>query len=206
MKYINKKIPDFFQNWKPKINQRTIPKTIKQKLHKHLLEEQGCLCCYCERRIEKRNSHIEYFRPQSLYKDSIHAYENLLLSCDGREEGQTTGSQEHCGPKKGDWFKEQLMVSPLDEYCAGYFHYTGAGEILAANIPEKQLAAETTIEKCQLNHSRLVKHRKKALEPYIIELSLEEVSKLDDLKKCGANGKYTPFCTAIIYYIENNNS
>lgn len=37
----------------------------KQAVKKSLMAEQGYICCYCERRLQDGDSHIEHLRPQS---------------------------------------------------------------------------------------------------------------------------------------------
>jgi len=48
----------------------------------------------------------------------------------GEREDNPPYAYENCGNFKGDWYDENLMVSPLDPNCASYFQYTGAGEIM----------------------------------------------------------------------------
>ena len=106
----------------------------KAKLLDVLLKEQGYICCYCGRRISisKRNSHIEHLKPKSKSRSPSYAhlvltYSNLLASCNGYTEEQeleyeeklkqkrdTPGlAQEFCGAKKGEWYDDNLTVSPL---------------------------------------------------------------------------------------------
>lgn len=50
-------------NWIPSYdNLTTIAKNATKKA---LMEEQGCICCYCERGLVENDSHIEHFQPQS---------------------------------------------------------------------------------------------------------------------------------------------
>ena len=57
----------------------------KKRLRKHLLEEQGHICCYCGRRLTDHpsTSVIDHLWPKSKYMRRTYDYENLLLSCVG---------------------------------------------------------------------------------------------------------------------------
>lgn len=73
MKYIEKQQePCVFTNWKAQANDDWQPKyeylsgEIKKAVKDTLMSEQGYICCYCERRLTKSDSHIEHFRPQRI--------------------------------------------------------------------------------------------------------------------------------------------
>ncbi len=95
---------------------------VKEKVKESLLREQYGLCCYCMKRIDRHNSHIEHFRPQSKYPSLVLDYQNLLLSCNG-----LTEEYENCGHKKADFAEEESLVSPLDPDCSNHFAYTVNG-------------------------------------------------------------------------------
>ena len=56
-------------------------KPIKQALEDALLEEQGYICCYCGRKIERGKMAVEHFKPKSIHKSSTFDYTNLMASC-----------------------------------------------------------------------------------------------------------------------------
>jgi len=141
-------------DWQPEWN-NDFQNPEKGVVYNALLKEQGYICCYCERRIDKPTSHIEHFKPRKTYPQLAFVYDNLLCSCNGRPEGQNKGPQDHCGQEKSEWFDENLLISPLDKDCADYFQYTGAGEILPSKVHGKEEAAKETIKHCKLNHERL---------------------------------------------------
>ena len=73
MKFINKnQEPKDLENWKqqdkmflrgnPKWNR--VQTSIKDVIRNSLREEQGYICCYCERRLLENDSHIEHFKPK----------------------------------------------------------------------------------------------------------------------------------------------
>ncbi|MFM2429161.1 MAG: hypothetical protein RLZZ511_374 [Cyanobacteriota bacterium] len=195
-------------NWQPSFTELRNPE--KPELLGSLLKEQGYICCYCCQRIGPTNSHIEHLKPQKhcLEAEKI-AYENLLASCPGYLEEEIVTDrlpQEFCGQKKGDWYNPDLMVSPLDPHCAAYFRYTAAGEILPTTNVHKQTAAQTTIERLGLNHPKLDRGRRTALEGILDDL---ESLTNDDLKRLiisynrpNENGQLIPYCAAITHQLQ----
>ena len=202
----------------------------KAQLHDVLLKEQGYICCYCGRRISSRHSHIEHLKPQSKsrspssYAHLVVTYSNLLASCNGYTEEQeseyeeklkqnrdTPGlAQEFCGAKKGEWYDDNLTVSPLIENCAEYFTYTAAGEIRPANIDEK--AAHETIIRLGLNNEKLIREReeviKKTLKHILTkQFSSQQLQKLiQGYDKLDNRGEYVRFCAAVLYYLKQEYS
>ncbi|MEK8017177.1 MAG: retron system putative HNH endonuclease [Candidatus Parabeggiatoa sp.] len=225
MKYIQKAPePEEFAQWKqakPKKYQSKDWKKLnplpKQALHEALLKEQGHICCYCERALTKNNSHIEHFVPKkgpNADPNLTFEYQNLLCSCDGNAGHPENKGLTHCGIRKDDWFDAALMVSPLEKDCANYFRYTTAGKILLTSVSEKQQAAEETINRCNLNHPILKKMRHEVLRRIALQsltdnttllsdsLTIDEISQLiQSYSQPDATGKYTPFCTTIIYFL-----
>ena len=166
---------------------KRVPPDIKNIVHQSLLEEQGYICCYCERQIRESGSHTEHFRPKR-FGDLQVDYANLLCSC---ERDLKAGVPYHCGVLKDDWFDENLLVSPLTENCEDRFLFTGSGEILPRQDEDE--AATTTIARLGLNVEKLKAMRAKAIEA-LHDLSPAQIrqilaNKVDD--------KYLPFHTTI---------
>ena len=132
MRYIKKQqTPQEFLDWKAKSNEDWQPtwddlknpeKTI---VRQSLLKEQGYICCYCQRRINLNNSHIEHFKPkdESRYPELSLEYTNFLASCqkerinilvDEDQEDLVNEDQSypenpvHCGHLKKNWYDEKL--------------------------------------------------------------------------------------------------
>jgi uncharacterized protein (TIGR02646 family) len=217
MRFIQKNPePASFTHWKRQANADWQPsfaelkKPEKPELLSSLLKEQGYICCYCCQRLSPTRSHIEHLKPQKhcLEAEKI-AYENLLASCPGylEEEIVTDRSpQEFCGQKKGDWYDPNSMVSPLDPHCAEYFCYTATGEILPTTNATNQIAAKTTIDRLGLNHPKLDRGRRTALEGILDDL---ESLTNEDLKSLisgynqpNQNGELVPYCAAITHQLQ----
>jgi len=172
---------------------------VKSIIKEGLLKEQGFICCYCEIRIDDRNSHIEHFRPRSFFPEESADYNNLLCSC---QKNPPKGEPKHCGTKKGNWYDKDLLISPLEENCEGRFRYTFDGKINPAN--KKDNAAIETIEKLGLNIKTLTDSRKKVLEYFIEELITKDIDdvvlEIRQLMVADSEGKYPEFCTTLNYF------
>lgn len=206
MKHIQKhREPAQFTQWKAdnknlKVTYDDLHGDIKNIVKQGLMEEQGYICCYCERRLEERDSHIEHLRPQHPYENDQLNYENMLCSC---LKQLRAGEPKHCGALKLNWFDENQFVSPLDPGCEIRFEYTEAGEIK----PRKDdKAAETTIAKLGLNIDKLIALRHDAIKPFQDEtLTSEELRRfVTGYLQPDSEGRFNPFYTTIHYLFHNS--
>ena len=211
MKYIVKnQEPQDFINWKKQANEdwqptyNNLQNPQKEIVFQSLLEEQGYICCYCERELRNNDYHIEHFKPkdQNLFPELQLEYSNLLCSC---QRNTQQGEPLHCGNAKGNWFDDNLLISPLNPDCEQQFIFTADGHIYLSN--KSNIAAKTTIEKLQLDIDKLIDLRKKAIEPFIDEnLNDDELKNFVNgylIEKENNNGKYNEFYTAIKYLFGN---
>lgn len=180
MKYIIKcSEPQAFTDWKALANEDWQPGydnlsgKPKEALKDALMEEQGCLCCYCERRLTIEDSHVEHLRPQSDLTVDPLDFANMLCSCQNL---LNKGDPRHCGNLKGDWFDTLLLVSPLDSDCENRFSFTGNGAIKPL-LPTDTAATET-IKRLGLNIPKLNALRTSAIEPF-----LEDTLNEDELRR-----------------------
>lgn len=203
MKYIAKeREPKAFADWKALANEDWQPTygdlagEPKNAVKMALKAEQGYICCYCERRLNDDDSHIEHFRPQSDPAVDPLDFGNLLCSCQNQVK---KGEPRHCGNLKDDWFDQNLLVSPLDPDCENRFAFTGDGEIksLADNDP----AASETIKKLGLDIPKLNALRAKAIEPFLEDgLSPQEMQAfVSGYLNKDASGRFGEFWTTIRY-------
>ena len=148
--------PEDFSEWKAnarmahQLNWDEFQKPIKPKVHESLMQEQGFLCCYCETSVTANDSHIEHFRPRSRYPALEFDYGNLHCSCQGES---SQGEPGHCGHRKGGWFDEDLLVSPLSPDCEERFLFTANGDIFPSR--GNDAGAQVTIEKLGLDLPKL---------------------------------------------------
>ena len=166
MKYIVKgPEPQTFADWKASANDNWYPtyenldRETKKTVKEALMAEQGYLCCYCESRLTTDDSHIEHFKPQSDEAVDPLDFSNMLCSC---QSNLSKGKPLHCSYLKGDWFDDELLVSPFDPLCEAKFSFTGDGHINSADT-----AAGETIRKLGLDIPKLIALRTKAIEPFL---------------------------------------
>jgi len=204
MKHINKnQEPKEFTDWKNCANedwQPTFSKLSnpeKQHVFNSLLNEQGHICCYCERELKENDFHIEHFKPKDKTKfpELQLEYSNLLCSC---QRNTTKSEPLHCGNSKENWFDDDLIVSPLFSNCENEFIFSFDGHISPSN--EQNIKATETIKRLQLDNTKLVAMRNKLLEPFLEDLSdsdLNEFVKGYLVEKENNNGRYNEFHNTI---------
>lgn len=182
------------ENWQPSYND--LCGNPKKVVKDALMEEQGTICCYCERRLTPEDSHIEHFRPQSDPVVDPLDFTNMLCSCQNELK---KGDPQHCGNKKDNWFDASLLVSPLVPDCESRFAFTGDGAIKPSLSTDT--AATETITRLGLAIPKL-----NALRAYAIEPFLEETLNEDELRRFvtgylekDGNGLYGEFWTTIRY-------
>ncbi len=178
-------------DWIPSYDNLT--KIAKDATKLALMKEQGYICCYCERRLEANDSHIEHFKPQSDASVDDIDFSNMLCSC---QKNINKGDPRHCGNLKGDWFDEALLVSPLSNSCSDNFGYKGDGTIFAI---DDDMAAKTTIKKLGLDIGKLNALRESVIEPFLDGALTDEEFKLfvDGYLKIDSHGRYSEFQTTI---------
>lgn len=212
MKFIIKQPePSEFREWKEMANANWQPayKDLsgdpKIKLHESLLKEQGHICCYCNRRINHKDSHIEHLIPQNQDKDRSLDYNNLLASCQRKVKPK---EPRHCGVLKNEWYDSSLMVAPLDNNCEKRFLFIEDGQIKSRD--DNDIAAKETIQRLGLGIDKLKKMRQKAIEPIIEMLHQDQLDShdirkwTDGLKRRDSEGNFQPFCIALIQILESN--
>ncbi|MDO5113266.1 MAG: retron system putative HNH endonuclease [Planctomycetia bacterium] len=205
MKYIEKKgPPEPFQRClqkHPQMNWDTFCRqefaSLKTLLANALRQEQGYLCCYCEEEIAKGVSHIEHFRPKSLYPQHDLDYYNLFASCNGCGKKEDTS----CGVKKRNLFFEAL-INPTDKTCESRFLYTADGQILPTDENDEE--AWQTIAVLGLNGPKLRRRREMVFQ----ELeNLRELLPDEDFRNYiqirlqrSAKGRFCEFWTTVRYF------
>lgn len=195
MKRIDKEAePTEFALWKnqdpmahrPRWNR--VPAAIKEEVHASLMREQGFICCYCESRIAMDDSHIEHFRPRAKFPSLQLNYENLHCSC---QQELSPGEPRHCGHRKGSWFDENLLLSPLEAGCEDRLRFTANGAVFPRSPNDE--AAETTIKRLGLDLPKLRALRAAAIDA-LHTASSEEIEQLLERR---ADGRLLDFHTTI---------
>ena len=127
-----------------------------------LLDEQGWLCAYTGRRVDKESAHIEHIVAQThCERGQDVAYSNMV-ACWPQPNGPHGQYGAH---EKGSWpspAEAALFVSPLTEGCEARFIFNQHGEISAAHPADA--AAVTTIGKLKLDHKLLTALRRSEID------------------------------------------
>jgi len=200
--------PQSFQDWKGLANEDWQPSydslqnPQKKDLHRALLKEQGFVCCYCGREIELGNSHIEHFRPQHAFENLELDYQNLHASCIREHDPE---NQIHCGHHKGEWFDENLAISPLDPECESRFSYTLDGSIFQTDQADFQ--ASSMIEKLNLCVAYLENRREETLkgvfdEDFLLTFTEEELTIIKTQFRTMKDDRHEPFGHVVARYAE----
>ena len=186
--------PMQFSNWKQqdkmahKPRWKRVPAAIRELVHESLMREQGFICCYCESRIATDDSHIEHFRPKVRFPDRQLDYDNLHCSC---QQDPPRGEPRHCGHRKGSWFDEKLLLSPLEEDCEDRFIFTANGCVFPRS--NNDATAKTTIDRLRLDLPKLRALRAAAIDA-LHTASSEEIERLLERRM---DGRLLAFHTTI---------
>ncbi len=166
-----------------------------------LVDEQGSICCYCERQIAESSCHIEHFLGKGRNPKQMFLYMNLLASCNGLSDK----SNNCCGHGRAQRRNPDIPVSPLDVDCESRFRYTGFGAMKPAN--EDDSDAENTIAALGLNSPKLRANRKALmyqLEDYVKGMSDSEFSVyVERWLQTDNNGCFPAFFTTIRQYAKD---
>lgn len=175
-----------------------IPSATKAIIRESLKDEQGHICCYCERFMQDNDYHIEHIKPKGIppFEINLADYDNLLCSCQFE---LIKGEPNHCGNSKASWYDPNLLVTPLDVSCEKKFTYTFDGYI--NSLDPNDSSAITTIDKLRLGIDKLNALRASVIEPFL-DLEDEELiafvqGYLQD--KSLNNGRFNEFYTTIQY-------
>lgn len=103
----------------------------KDAIRENLLQEQGCLCAYCMRRIDIKHMKIEHWYPEDKLTDVERLdYQNMLGVCLGHIEG-TRGADDTCDTHKGNAL---ITVNPMNAATLNTIQYSPeTGEIYAGD-------------------------------------------------------------------------
>ncbi len=203
----------------------------KQYLKRCLLEEQGWLCCYCNRVFkrtdlplkdveETKPEHlaedpldIEHIHPKSAHPELTLEYANLAISCAG---GRRKPSRlQTCNARKGD---KLIGVTPHDPDCEQRIVFTLEGEAIAQD--DEDAEAKETIEILGLNIFQ--EERARVINGYVYKVSddmsydkftspgakslISKEAALDIVSKLcqkDSTGRYKPFCSAVISVLKS---
>ena len=139
-----------------------------------LLDEQGYICAYCERRIPhhdvqlEEDHRIEHLNSQKkgreLDDNSDLDYGNMVICCPGNI--LNNKKEYHCDKAKGS---KELTISPLNAAMMSTIRFTPTGKIAST---DDKLNSELGKDGLNLNNQRLVEHRQEAWVTVIEKLNV----------------------------------
>lgn len=169
------------------------------RLREELTREQGYICCYCMKRIVPGDAHIEHFLPKEQFRSLDMDYRNLFASCNG--EAAFLLEDDHCGHRKENWWSQD-MVSPSDEAVEEMFRYGFDGAIYCAGGQKTAAIARQMIRHLGLDSYHLQRSRREAIEGSEVfdeaDYSQEDLRSFIEYYSHPDNGKYVPYCMAIV--------
>lgn len=227
MKYIEKQTPpsselDYFFAWvkSKKVEFSTLSggeqwgKLNKKQNHKNnvqnvILEEQGYICAYCNRRIHKGDPFndeqlkIEHIEPKSIYSDKTFDYYNMVGACHG-DQRKTDNEQEtlprsvHCDVKKDkNEIPKGLFPTNSDIETNVVYDIKGIAKSKDHDI---DIAINDVLN---LNCKKLITGRKNVLLPLEDLETVEEASQFINSYRTKTNGQFEPYAGVIISYLRN---
>ena len=153
---------------------KALPSHVYRTMRQQLLQDQGYVCCYCNRSIPIPGHIVvtEHVKPVSIYKQLAGEYKNLLVTCDGGElipptpVGVTppytrTTYPLHCDKAKDN---QEIPVSPLDAGCENRFVYDPLSGKINGAVGDTDAARTVAI--LNLNHDALKRERKKEIKSW----------------------------------------
>jgi uncharacterized protein (TIGR02646 family) len=131
----------------------------KDAVREQLLRDQGGLCCYCMRRIDKADMKEEHYLSRSRHPEHALTWSNLLAACAGNE-GQPKALQT-CDTAKGN---AALRIDPKKAAHVESLRYRANGRI---ETPEFSVDINETLN---LNTESLRQQRAEALTGFYAEM------------------------------------
>lgn len=190
------------------------------KLRKALVEEQGYICCYCEKAIGRNaniDCNIEHFMPRHPDRNTL-TYEecercrnaqldywNMFASCLGEE----AYSADHCNHKKDNWFDFKLCVSPADAEITSLFGFRINGKIfsIGSDIRGEAMKNHLNLDSYILNEQRKATYDAVMdVEFGYDELFTDKQYIMDTIafyEQMDDEGRYAPFCSMIVYCLKH---
>lgn len=174
---------------------------ISENLRKHLLEEQGYICCYCMSRISCQKSKIEHFKPQTKYRAFQIDYNNLFVACLGGE-GQR-GRVQFCDTKKGE--DEVSAINLLSNLEDDVFYEKAGKDCIVIGSTNSSIEDDiNTI--INLNATSLQKSRRETYDRVRQKLqqkkwAISAIRQTIKYYQSKHNGKFEPYCQMIVYFL-----
>jgi uncharacterized protein (TIGR02646 family) len=189
-----------------------LPTMTLDEIRRHLVAEQGGICCYCMERIIPDGSlmKIEHWLSQDDNPDHDLDYKNMLGACNGVTDTNILNQRgklqvkrlTHCDTARGS---TQLSRNPanLTDNVEKLIHYLADGTIFSYDERFQHDICKTL----NLNHEIIKENRKAVLIGFIKyfkkgkSLSKTDLKKYIDQWNVPENGQFKQYCQVIIYWL-----
>ena len=179
----------------------------KDDIREKLLEEQGYLCAYCMRRIDKGTMKIEHWYPEERLSITERLdYDNMLGCCMGHIDG-SSGKNDTCDSKKGN---KLITVDPRKLEHIDQIKYSSKDGRIFSDNSEFEKDIDSTLNLNESSHY-LTQGRKAALDEVKNFLSQKEKKGnwtessmrrlLQRYENANAEGKKKEYAGIVIWYL-----
>lgn len=178
-----------------------------------LLDEQGFICAYTLKRIDKNSCHIEHLKPEELCRkhmdEGIETVSDLdysnMVACFPKEAPKGIPKHKFFGAIKKDdsWVNDgKDYVLPLQKNCEDHFQYNKSGGVVGVTAN-----GQNTVSLLALDHPILIEERKNAIEAFIGKSNpikkAKTVQAISEIDK-RLNGKYVEFCIPLKHALKEH--
>lgn len=183
---------------------------VRNSIINQRLKDQGYLCAYTMLRISPESCHVEHIYPRSRSyaegdPEKSVEYTNMVACYPLQEAGDKRGKCPFGAEARGD---KLLRLHPLDPTCEQRLRYKSNGAVVAANPSDNDAIdiIDAAGKLLQLNHPKLVKWRKTAIDQAGIgigatkPLTEAQATRLkDEALQFRRGHKLRPHCVAIAH-------
>lgn len=180
-----------------------VPVSISQGIREARLLDQGFLCAYTLRRIDKNSSHNEHLVPRSVSKAEGRVEETLdyrnIVACYPKREAK--GGCPYGAPVRGN---TPLALTPLEQSCEARLRFDRSSSRFEPTNPDDVEVRNLVENVLKLNHDALIQRRRQAINEAGVGLGSKPPITAADARRLAHSvlefrrGKaLMPFCTAV---------
>ncbi|MBN3066647.1 TIGR02646 family protein [Pectobacterium brasiliense] len=162
-----------------------VPSSDRRKIWVDLIEMQGKVCAYCERKIDlnkEGDKHIEHFKRKGVHRELTFEWGNLFGSC---------GDRQRCGfyKDKQDYIVDDLLKADVLN-PEEYFLFIYSGDVIVRPEASERMKkiAEVTLRVFNLNpeNGGVKAERRSAIEKGM-KTMMEYIKIAQELIECGGD-------------------
>ena len=195
-----------------KANLDASPKDVYTVVLNSLIQEQGCICAYCMRRIPESDAaltvkaSIEHISPQSIAPDKALDYRNMLAVCSGNRDAESN-LHKTCDAHRGN---TPLYVNPLKPDTLATIQYKHDGTIYSTDLRVQHDLNDTLNLNSDCDKRRLKENRKRTLQAFLYHIkkkyptgSIQTYCKRE-LERLQNEAVKTEYVGILLYWLEKH--